>query len=370
MNLNEAVAKIVREALERAQPDDAKKLSPLLGDMKLDASNEIDEAHGWIDPKTGQEVWADEDDADIRDLYLDPEAFNDSPHGKLPSKDDFIVAKPKREADLSCEVCGGMKNEGTCECAMTEGDPADEDESWLSHIASKVKKLAMKDVGGPQGVFTPSVSVKKKGGPSQEFLKWQAKQSKQANESVLRRAIMKIVCEVRDEDEDPTSDDFGRYSAAVRRAKIATGKDFSMDNVPSNASARTMGKAGPADKPPPKWKHPDHRVDEIEDEDDGTKCPECGGPPGKHDPKCPHAGENPPVNETLRDLIAGVVKEMKLGVAGGGHFDFSQKDSDDDDDVASFLLNKKAKEEETPPPKKSGTKLSTSRRRSKSSKFR
>ncbi len=65
---------------------------------------------------------------------------------------------------------------------------------------------------------------------------------------------------------------------------------------------------------------------------------------------------------------------MKLGVAGRGSFDFS-KDSDTEDDfVTNFLLSKKDKdkdeEKKTPEDEKSGTKLKTTKKRSKSSQFR
>ncbi len=104
-------------------------------------------------------------------------------------------------------------------------------------------------------------------------------------------------------------------------------------------------------------------------EEDGDECPECGGPPGKHDPRCPLKNES---KSSLRLAVHRIMKEMKLGVAGRGSFDFGAKD--DEEDVATFLLNKKEKDEEAkekaPPPEKSGTKLKTTKKRSKSSQFR
>jgi len=220
------------------------------------------EAWGTVN-KRGEEQWSDDDDADIRDLYLSPEAFNDSPRG-APLKDDMIVARPKakREEDAFCEICGG--NEGVCECAMTEED-------------------------------------------------------------------------------EPSSEDFKKYSAAVRRGQIANKTNFSLDNPPSAASFRTMGKAGPTDKPPPKWVHPDHRrVKESVQE------------------------------SSLRLVISRILGEMKLSVAGGGHFNWDAKDEpsdSDDDELATFLLKKK-KDESEPEEKKSSEKLGTSKKRGKSSQFR
>jgi len=178
--------------------------------------------------KHGNEQWSDDDDADIRDLYVDPAAFNDSPGGDICKVCgsvgcDCIIAKPKakQEEDSFCEICGG--NEGVCECTMTE--------------------------------------------------------------------------------------------------------------------------------------------------EDGDECPECGGPPGSHDPRCPLKNES---KSSLRLAVARIMKEIKLGIAGRGSFDFGAKDDDEDDDVATFLLHKKEKEaeKEAPPAEKSGTKLKTTKKRSKSSQFR
>ncbi len=215
------------------------------------------EAWGRVDPGTGEEVWSDDDDTDIRDLYLSPEAFNDSPKGDICKVCgsvgcDCITAKPKvkKEEDMYCEVCGGEK--GLCECAMVEAEPA------------------------------PAI------------------------ESSFRSAVLGIMKEALD---------------------------------------------------------------------DGTECPECGGPVGKHDPKCPNGGESMAESESLRTIINSVVKEMKLGIASRGMFDPGQKDDPEDDFVTNFLLAKKDKDKEAekkkvPDDKKSGTKLKTSRKRSKSSQFR
>ena len=105
----------------------------------------------------------------------------------------------------------------------------------------------------------------------------------------------------------------------------------------------------------------------VNEHDEGDRCPECGGPPGKHDPRCPLKDEGY-VAESARRIVRAKIREMKLGVAGRGAFDPGQKDDDDEDDETAFFLAKK--KEEAPPPKKSGTRLSTTRRRSKSSRFR
>ena len=200
------------------------------------------EAWGHVDPGTGEEVWSDDDDADIRDLYLSPEAFNDSPKGDICKVCgsvgcDCITAKPKakKEEDAFCEVCGG--NEGVCECTMNEVEPR------------------------------------------------------------------------------------------IARAN-------------------------------------------HESDDKGDKCPECGGPPGKHDPRCPLKNES---KSSLRLAVQRIMKEMKLGIASRGNFDFSQKDDSEDDFIANFLLTKKEKDKEAekaPDAEKSGTKLKTTTKRSKSSQFR
>jgi len=220
------------------------------------------EAWGRVDPGTGEEVWSDDDDADIRDLYLSPEAFEDGAGGDIcrvcgSVGCDCITAKPsaKKEEAVYCEVCGGEK--GLCECQMNEVEP-------------RVMR----------------------------------------QESSLRSAVLRIVKEA------------------------------------------------------------------LDDADDGDKCPECGGPPGKHDSKCPNDDSN--MDESaiamIKDAIGAVVKEMKLGIASRGVFDPSQKDDPEDDFVANFLLSKKDKDKEAekkaPDDEKSGTKLKTTRKRSKSSQFR
>ncbi len=231
MNLKDAVITIVKEALTENASDPASsddgKLAPLLGDSQLD---ELEEAWATIDPVTGDETWHSKDDDELADLYA--VAFDDSSQPSSP-KDDRIVAKSR------------LKQEG-------------DSESWLDHIVSKAKKLALTDVGGPEGVLTPIDRVAQNSTP-----------------------------------------------------KTRRGDDFK------------------------KWKSKQHANEVL-----------------------------------LRSIVHNTLREMKLGVAGGGHFDFSQKDNDDDDDdVTSFLLSKK-KEDEAPSPEKSGTKLSTKKHRAKSSQFR
>lgn len=224
--------------------------------------------------KHGEEEWSDDDDADIRDLYLSPEAFNDSSLDEICKVCgsvgcDCIVAKPKakREEDAFCEICGG--NEGVCECAMTEGEPSSYD-----------------------------------------------------------------------------YDD----------------REMDLDTKRSQAAGRARHDARlPIDDP--------RRVHSPIEETDGTECPECNGPAGKHDSKCPLKNES---KSSLRTAVFRIMKEMKLGIAGRGSFDFGAKDDADDDFVTSFLLAKKDKEaeKETPAPEKSGTQLKTTKKRSKSSQFR
>lgn len=224
---------------------------------KPEDEDEVNEAWATVDPVTGDEIWNDVDDVEIRDLYLSPEAFNDSPHGEVCKVCGSIGCgciaakpKPKREEDAFCEVCGGT--EGQCECVMNEVEPR-----ILRH------------------------------------------------ESSLKDAVLRIMAEVAD------------------------------------------------------------------DEDDGNKCPECGGPPGKHDRGCPNMDES--VSPELRRAVSAVVKEMKLGIASRGHFDFGQPDDPEDDFVTNFLMAKKEKDKEAEAKasdKKSGTKLKTARKRSKSSQFR
>ncbi len=126
-------------------------------------NSNMHEAWGRVDPGTGEEVWSDDDDADIRDLYLSPEAFNDSPKGDICKVCgsvgcDCITAKPKakKEEDAFCEVCGG--NEGTCECAMNEAEPqAVRQESSLRSAVLSIVKEALDDgtecpeCGAPKG---------------------------------------------------------------------------------------------------------------------------------------------------------------------------------------------------------------------------
>lgn len=58
----------------------------------------------------------------------------------------------------------------------------DETEGWLDSVVSKAKKLAMTDVGGPEGFLSPADKATRnagtKKGPSDEFRKWQEKRNK------------------------------------------------------------------------------------------------------------------------------------------------------------------------------------------------
>lgn len=114
-----------------------------------------------------------------------------------------------KEADTTCEVCGGMKTEGTCECSMTESESGYEDDgdlsendfaAWLKKTASKVKDVAMTDVGGPEGFLAPSEKTQRhgkasKGGESDDFRAWKEKQRK--SESLFRQAVFQIVREMK-----------------------------------------------------------------------------------------------------------------------------------------------------------------------------
>lgn len=56
------------------------------------------------------------------------------------------------------------------------------DGGWLSSVADKAKKLAMMDMGGPEGILTPADRIarntKPRSGPSDDFKKWQEKRNK------------------------------------------------------------------------------------------------------------------------------------------------------------------------------------------------
>lgn len=219
--------------------------------------SDMHEAWGRVDPGTGEEIWSDDDDADIRDLYLSPEAFEDGAGGDIcrvcgSVGCDCITAKPsaksaKKEEVVYCETCGGEK--GLCECQMNEVEP-------------RVMR----------------------------------------QESSLRSAVL-------------------------------------------------------------------HIVKEALDDADGDKCPECGGPPGKHNNNMDESAI-----AMIKDAIGAVVKEMKLGIAGRGVFDPSLEDDPEDDFIANFLLSKnkdkEAEKKKVHDDEKSGTKLKTTRKRSKSSQFR
>lgn len=114
---------------------------------------------------------------------------------------DKFPGDEMHEVDGMCEACGGMTSEGTCECAMKEAEDLDEIElGWLKQAASKVKDIAMTDVGGPEGILSPSDRAAKHGktsnGPSNDFKKWQQKRA-QKSESTLRAAIQNIVSEMK-----------------------------------------------------------------------------------------------------------------------------------------------------------------------------
>ncbi len=103
--------------------------------------------------------------------------------------------------DEECE-CGRMKSEG-CGCAMAESEDLDEIElGWLKQAASKVKDIAMTDVGGPEGFLSPSDRASKhgktdKGGESEEYAAWKQQHANKKTESVLRQAIARIISEMK-----------------------------------------------------------------------------------------------------------------------------------------------------------------------------
>lgn len=144
---------------------------------------------------------------------------------------------------MTCESCGGMTSEGSCDCSMAEGDEPstydydgsgmsldakrsaaaergrkdarpyvdynkkpteDLDEvelDWPKQAASKVKDVAMMDVGGPKGVLTPAERASQHGKPngkeSDPYKVWKQKRSARKAESVLRQAIASILGEMK-----------------------------------------------------------------------------------------------------------------------------------------------------------------------------
>ena len=316
-NFRKNIVDEIIELMDYADPDGVDELKQLLAHITEQPIG-IDEAYGWFNRETGQEEWQDvADDSDISDLYLSPEQL--AALNEPKSTDDRIVAKPKlrREGSTACEGCGGTKNEGTCECSINEKDTIDHVE-----IGSRA------EVGGP----TANI------------------------ESRMREGFLDRV-------KSALTADVGGPEFLVQPAGRAT--------------AHGKTKTGVADPKYTKWLADQEKMRQAKElaskaskkvsESDGDECPECNGPPGKHDPKCPLKNES-----VLRNVISGVIKEMKLGLdSSGGAFSFDRNHDKDDEDIATFLLTKKSKEEkEASVSKKSGTKLSTSRKSSKSSKFR
>ncbi len=163
--------------------------------------SEMHEAWGTVD-KDGNETEFSDDDADIRDLYVDDDVSN--ARTMNISHEDRVrgIGASVWEGDgAACNECGGMKVEGVCECSMTESEELDEVElGWLRAAADKVKGLAMTDVGGPEGFLSPSDKAQRNGTPSSgkessEFAAWKAK--RRSNESLLRSAVLSILDEMK-----------------------------------------------------------------------------------------------------------------------------------------------------------------------------
>ena len=108
---------------------------PCVPDYEED--EQVNEAWGTVD-KDGNEEWYSADD----DVDFDKCEKCDKKDCKCSSVN---------EADSMCEMCGGMKNEGTCECAMAEADrePStydyDDREMSLSQKRSAAAERSRKD---------------------------------------------------------------------------------------------------------------------------------------------------------------------------------------------------------------------------------
>ncbi len=137
------------------------RISTLRAVIREAISETLSETRPW-----GREVGAEWDEGPEGDRYDRAEYYKkkraDAAKKQAALRAHALATVPQPE----------KKNEGEL----------DEKGSWLSNTLDKAKKIAMMDVGGPEGVLTPAGTVtrntKTKGGPSDEFKKWQEKQSK------------------------------------------------------------------------------------------------------------------------------------------------------------------------------------------------
>jgi hypothetical protein len=106
----------------------------------------------------------------------------DEPDGAKWDRIEYYRQKKRAAAKKKADALAKLKQMSTPSAEPEKKNELDETDGWFDNLMSKIKKLAMTDVGGPEGFLSPSDKAarhgKTKSGPSDDFRKWQEKRNK------------------------------------------------------------------------------------------------------------------------------------------------------------------------------------------------
>lgn len=218
------------------------------------------------------------------------------------------------EGDGMCSECGGMKTEGTCECTMKEADACNE--CGMTECQCEMAEGVLDAVKGmfskKQPAEAPAAAPKKNAPTGGTMAQAKVSGPIKAFHQSLKQA-QKSLGDLAQEVSDPKAMDQLEWLLKATKQILAA-----MDRMPELTKDAWAG------------------VRESKDSE-----------------------------RTLRDAVSEIVKEMKLGVAGRGHFDFGGAEEMDADDVAHMLLTKKPEEKAPEAPKSGVRSKAKAKRKSK-----